>query len=66
MYFDFVIVGGGPAGLTAAVYGRRAGLSVLLLEETAPGGQLMVTPEVENYPSWQKISGWELAGKIAV
>ena len=65
MYFDFVIVGGGPAGLTAAVYGRRAGLSVLLLEETAPGGQLMVTPEVENYPSWQKISGWELAAKIA-
>ena len=65
MYYDFVIVGGGPAGLTAAVYGLRAGLSVVLLEELAPGGQLMVTPEVENYPSWQKISGWELAAKIA-
>lgn len=65
MYYDFVIIGGGPAGLTAAVYGLRAGRSVLVLEEQMTGGQLTLTPEVENYPSWQKISGWELAGKIA-
>lgn len=65
MYYDFVIIGGGPAGLTAAVYGLRAGRTVLILEEQMTGGQLTLTPEVENYPSWQKISGWELAGKIA-
>lgn len=65
MYYEFVIIGGGPAGLTAAVYGLRAGRSVLVLEEQMTGGQLTLTPEVENYPSWQKISGWELAGKIA-
>lgn len=65
MYYDFVIIGGGPAGLTAAVYGLRAGRSVLILEEQMTGGQLTLTPEVENYPSWPKISGWELAAKIA-
>ena len=65
MQYEFVVIGGGPAGLTAAVYGLRAGRSVLVLEEQMAGGQLALTPEVENYPSWQKISGWELAGKIA-
>lgn len=63
--YDILIIGAGPAGLTAAVYGLRAGYRVLVLEGQAPGGQLMLTPEVENYPSWQKISGWELASKIA-
>lgn len=62
---DLVVIGAGPAGLTAAVYGLRAGLSVLVLEEGVTGGQLAVSAEVENYPSWQKISGWELAEKIA-
>ena len=62
--YDLIIIGAGPAGLTAAVYGMRAGLRVLVLEEQAPGGQLALTPEVENYPSWPKISGWELASKI--
>ena len=65
MQYEFVVIGGGPAGLTAAVYGLWAGRSVLVLEEQMTGGQLALTPEVENYPSWQKISGWELAGKIA-
>ena len=63
--YDLIIIGAGPAGLTAAVYGMRAGLRVLVLEEQTPGGQLALTPEVENYPSWPKISGWELASKIA-
>ena len=62
--YDLIIIGAGPAGLTAAVYGLRAGLRVLVLEEQAPGGQLALTPEVENYPSWPKISGWELAARI--
>lgn len=62
--YDMIIIGAGPAGLTAAVYGMRAGRSVLVLEEGITGGQLAVSAEVENYPSWQKISGWELAQKI--
>lgn len=61
---DLIIIGAGPAGLTAAVYGLRAGLSVLVLEEGMTGGQLAVSAQVENYPSWPKISGWELAQKI--
>lgn len=63
--WDLVIIGAGPAGLTAAVYGMRAGLSTLVLEASAPGGQLTSTAEVENYPSWPKISGFALAEKIA-
>lgn len=59
--FDLVIIGAGPAGLSAAVYGQRAGLNCLLLESSMYGGQITQTPEVENYPSLKKIAGWELA-----
>lgn len=59
--FDLIIIGAGPAGLSAAVYGQRAGLSCLLLESSMYGGQITQTPEVENYPSLKKIAGWELA-----
>ncbi len=58
---DLVIIGAGPAGLSAAVYAARAGLSVMMLESSMYGGQITSTPEVENYPSVKKISGWELA-----
>ena len=58
---DIIIIGGGPAGLTAAIYAMRAGMRVILLESSMYGGQIANTPEVENYPSIRKIEGWELA-----
>ncbi|HKM28966.1 MAG TPA: thioredoxin-disulfide reductase, partial [Anaerovoracaceae bacterium] len=56
-----VIIGAGPAGLSASIYGARAGKSVLLLEAGTYGGQIINTPEVENYPGIKKISGFEFA-----
>ena len=63
-YFDIVIVGGGPAGLTAAIYARRAGKSVLLLEKEGFGGQIATAPRVENFPGFSAISGAELADRL--
>ncbi len=60
--YDVIIVGGGPAGLTAAVYCGRAGKSTLLLEGGAYGGQMTLTSEIQNYPAFpQGVSGEELA-----
>ena len=59
--YDIVIVGAGPAGLTAAIYARRAGKSVVLLEKGAFGGQITYSPKVENYPGFGSVSGSELA-----
>lgn len=59
--YDIVIVGAGTAGLSAAIYALRAGKSALLLEASAYGGQIINTPEVENYPGIKKISGFEFA-----
>lgn len=58
---ELVIIGAGPAGLTAAIYGRRSGLDVLLLEKGLPGGQINTTDEIENWPGVQHASGQELA-----
>ena len=58
---QLVIIGAGPAGLTAAIYGKRAGLDVLLLEKGVPGGQINVTDEIENWPGVEHASGPELA-----
>ena len=58
---DLIIIGGGPAGLTAGLYATRAGLDTIMLEKMAPGGQVMVTDWVENYPGFiDGISGADL------
>lgn len=61
---DIIIIGAGPAGLTAAIYARRANKSVLILEKSAFGGQIAFSPKVENYPAFESISGSELADKM--
>ncbi len=58
---ELVIIGAGPAGLSAAIYGRRAGLDVLLLEKGVPGGQINITEEIENWPGVEHATGPELA-----
>lgn len=62
--YDIIIIGAGPAGLSAAIYGQRAGKKTLLLDEKGFGGQILNTPEVENYPGIKKISGFELASTL--
>ncbi len=62
--YDIIIIGSGPAGLTAAIYARRAGKSVLVLEKAAFGGQITYSPKIENYPGYDQISGNELADKM--
>ncbi len=62
--FDIIIIGAGPAGLTAAIYARRAAKSVLVLEATAYGGQIINTPDIENYPVAAHISGFDFATKV--
>ena len=63
--YDIIVIGGGPAGLTAAVYARRAGKSVLILEKAALGGQITWSPKVENFPSVVSISGTDLGDRMA-
>ena len=58
--YDIIIVGAGPAGLTAAIYARRAEKSVLLIEKECFGGQITKSPRVENYPGSRSLSGAEL------
>ncbi|MBQ6426221.1 MAG: FAD-dependent oxidoreductase [Clostridia bacterium] len=62
--YDMIIIGGGPAGLTAAVYGRRNGKSVLVIEKSVFGGQIVNTPKVENIPGFAEISGDEFADRL--
>ena len=61
---DIIIVGAGPAGLSAAVYARRAGMSTTLYEGEMYGGQIVNTPEIENYPAISKISGFDFANDL--
>ncbi len=61
MIYDIAIIGAGPAGLSAAIYGQRAGLNTINFESNVHGGQIINTPEVENYPALGKVSGVEYA-----
>lgn len=61
---DILIIGGGPAGLTAATYACRAGKSVLVIEKNAFGGQITWSPKVENFPGFVSVSGTELGDKL--
>ena len=62
--YDVITIGGGPAGLTAAVYALRAGKSVLVIEKQTFGGQITFSPKVENIPGFTEISGNEFAEKL--
>ena len=64
MLYDILIIGGGPAGLTAATYARRAGKTVLVIEKNAFGGQITWSPKVENFPGYLSLSGTELGDKL--
>ncbi len=61
---DIVIIGAGPAGLTAAIYALRFGKSVLVIEKATFGGQITYSPKVENYPGFKEMSGNEFADKL--
>lgn len=62
--YDVVILGAGPAGLTAGIYAARGGLSVAIVENQAPGGQAALTAEIENYPGFETISGFDLTARM--
>ena len=64
MIYDMIVVGGGPAGMTAALYARRNGKTVLVLEKNGFGGQITHSPKVENYPGTLSMSGNEFADKM--
>ena len=63
--YDVIVIGGGPAGYTAALYGTRAGLDVLVLEKLSAGGQMALTSQIDNYPGFEEgVDGFELAEKM--
>ncbi len=62
--YDVIIIGAGPAGMTAAVYTTRAELKTLMIEKGVPGGKMVLTPSVENWPGYEIISGPELSEKM--
>jgi thioredoxin reductase (NADPH) len=63
--YDVIIIGGGPGGLTAGIYAKRAAMDAVLIEKGVPGGQIINSDEVENYPGFEQISGAELGMKLS-
>lgn len=63
--YDLIIVGGGPSGLSCALYGARGGLKVLLIEKMSFGGQMNLTDEIQNYPGFSNVHGYELSDYMA-
>jgi len=63
--YDVIIIGGGPGGLTAGIYAKRAAMHTVLIEKGVPGGQIINSDEVENYPGFEHISGAELGMKLS-
>jgi len=64
MVYDVIIIGGGPAGVTAAIYAKRSGLDILLIEKGIIGGKIVNATSLENYPGFVSISGIEFADKL--
>ena len=62
--YDMLVVGGGPGGYTAALYAARAGMSVLVLEKMAAGGQMAETPQIDNYPGFTELDGFMLGQQM--
>lgn len=62
--YDLIIIGGGVAGMTAAIYAARSGLSAMIIEKGGFGGQAALTAKIENYPSYKEIDGFQLAADI--
>jgi len=63
-FYDLIIIGGGPAGLSAGIYALRASMRTVLIEVAAGGGQMTKSDVVENYPGILNISGYELSQKF--
>jgi thioredoxin reductase (NADPH) len=63
--FDVVIIGAGPAGLSAGIYAKRAGMECIVLEKGAPGGQVLTSPLIENYPGFPEVPGMKLMDLMA-
>lgn len=63
--YDVIIIGGGPAGMAAGIYARRAGLEAVILEKGVPGGQVLTSPNIENYPGFPDIAGLKLMEQMA-
>jgi len=63
--FDVIIIGAGPAGLSSGIYAKRAGLECIILEKGVPGGQVLTSPNIENYPGFPEIPGMKLMEVMA-